>query len=72
MLWLQVTQLSEAHRIIGCAMALHTFEFFILYQCICWIQWLDNGNLVPRASLLPFRRESLRTRLCEHGYRIEN
>ena len=39
MLWLQVTQLSKAYRIVGSTMALHTFEFFTLYfyQCIGWI-----------------------------------
>ena len=39
MLWLLVTQLSKAYRIVGSTMALHTFEFFTLYfyQCIGWI-----------------------------------
>ena len=76
MLWLQVTQLSKAYRIAGRTMALHTFEFFILYfyQCIGWILSTECGQRQPRfqglsSSLLQGkeRRETLRTRLCEHG-----
>ena len=78
MLWLQVTQLSKAYRIVGSTMALHTFEFFTLYfyQCIGWILGTMRTTAASFPGPLFFpppgdgkkkRRETLRMRLCEHG-----